>query len=547
MSLVTTTESQQFKANTTAVLAVMAHDILSVNWYDDAIFSQTRSSSLFGIVSLLLSSSSDFPFLEIENKANPHGLFILSQNISGGSGGASAGELRKITESMSRSPRSHSENASNMLRFQLNSKFKTVQLPGQGPLVISIPFEFYQATISVLPSDHVSSVTMNKIETREMNYSLGLGENFLDVGLHFKPSQENASSIHKHHTISLIRQLRALKIRKGQHHACYLEQDCDLIVYNNRRCGVQPMSRWTATNYTQGYWQLNCTKCTREETCNWEEAHWVELSHQENPKKKAAAPALQTSLKNYQLLFVGDSTNRGIMQSLMERVNGSLYHAIKSHGFIRYDNVGLANNFSFTYYPIFWKKEQPTFAESLHSIASNCGTKGKEERTILVIGGVQWLTEMQITELNNFIKGRGIPPGNVYIKTHGSGFHVNTSYTTIHHSKESLRKLYARNEALKRRAQGYGFRVIDTLQVTQSRYKEFHQGACACHFHKVIRQHAERDNSKRSSIYTALQTRGLTEESSSPLYHIAGPIHNAYSDILIRDMSLQLSKRLYFS
>ena len=41
------------------------------------------------------------------------------------------------------------------------------------------------------------------------------------------------------------------------------------------------------------------------------------------------------------------------------------------------------------------------------------------------------------------------------------------------------------NTSLRRQALIYGFRVIDTLQMTLSRYKEFVQGACACHFHKV--------------------------------------------------------------
>lgn len=67
-------------------------------------------------------------------------------------------------------------------------------------------------------------------------------------------------------------------------------------------------------------------------------------------------------------MFLGDSTNRGIMQSLMERVNGTLTSAKKSHTFLAYSGVGDNTSFSFTYYPAFWLKEWPTFVQALYNL-----------------------------------------------------------------------------------------------------------------------------------------------------------------------------------
>ena len=69
-----------------------------------------------------------------------------------------------------------------------------------------------------------------------------------------------------------------------------------------------------------------------------------------------------------QLYFLGDSTNRGMMQSLMERVNTTLYDAAKSHGFIKYRNLGDSTDFNFLYYPAFWKKDSDSFAQSLQNL-----------------------------------------------------------------------------------------------------------------------------------------------------------------------------------
>lgn len=57
------------------------------------------------------------------------------------------------------------------------------------------------------------------------------------------------------------------------------------------------------------------------------------------------------------------------MQSVMELINVTLYHADKSHSLVSYDNIGLSTNFSFTYYPKFWVKNRPTFSETLRELA----------------------------------------------------------------------------------------------------------------------------------------------------------------------------------
>lgn len=48
-------------------------------------------------------------------------------------------------------------------------------------------------------------------------------------------------------------------------------------------------------------------------------------------------------------------------------------------------------------------------------------------------------------------------------------------------------RLVQHNEDIKDQAKVLGFDVVDTFQMTMARYKDFLQGKCACHFHRVIR------------------------------------------------------------
>lgn len=73
-------------------------------------------------------------------------------------------------------------------------------------------------------------------------------------------------------------------------------------------------------------------------------------------------------LTSCQVLFIGDSTNRGMMYFLMERVNSSLEDWGKAHDLLVYRNLNQARTLvSYSYYPQFWleKKLRPTFRQAL--------------------------------------------------------------------------------------------------------------------------------------------------------------------------------------
>ena len=72
-------------------------------------------------------------------------------------------------------------------------------------------------------------------------------------------------------------------------------------------------------------------------------------------------------------MFVGDSTNRGLMHYVTERVNGSLFHWDKTHD-VKVDS-SVNNNrttIGFAYYPQFWKPltDRPTLEQSVLAIIS---------------------------------------------------------------------------------------------------------------------------------------------------------------------------------
>ena len=69
-----------------------------------------------------------------------------------------------------------------------------------------------------------------------------------------------------------------------------------------------------------------------------------------------------------QILFIGDSTNRGIAHYVTERLNGSLTEWDRTHDARVYDNINARQTvISFAYYPQFWMPpgQRPLFEASL--------------------------------------------------------------------------------------------------------------------------------------------------------------------------------------
>lgn len=73
----------------------------------------------------------------------------------------------------------------------------------------------------------------------------------------------------------------------------------------------------------------------------------------------------------FQLLFIGDSTNRGMMHYLIERLNGTLSEWDKTHDIRLYDNINNKRTMvSFAYYPQFWlpTNQRPVFDKALYQL-----------------------------------------------------------------------------------------------------------------------------------------------------------------------------------
>ena len=71
------------------------------------------------------------------------------------------------------------------------------------------------------------------------------------------------------------------------------------------------------------------------------------------------------------MLFIGDSTNRGMMHYLMEQINDTLTEWDKTHDIKVYLNLNeQRTSVSFTYYPQFWlpTSQRPMFDTALYQL-----------------------------------------------------------------------------------------------------------------------------------------------------------------------------------
>jgi len=67
-------------------------------------------------------------------------------------------------------------------------------------------------------------------------------------------------------------------------------------------------------------------------------------------------------------LFLGDSTNRGMMFFLVERLNSSLGVWVRAHDTLVYRDLNRGRTLvSYSYYPQFWldQDQRPTFKQAL--------------------------------------------------------------------------------------------------------------------------------------------------------------------------------------
>ena len=111
-----------------------------------------------------------------------------------------------------------------------------------------------------------------------------------------------------------------------------------------------------------------CTDCRSEKSCHWNVAKWQPdtCSYRYFTNDK-----IQKCLEKKNILFIGDSTNRGIMHHLIERTNGTLNSMDKTHTLKTYPYLNKGNtNMAFAYYPHFWlpAKHRPKFHKVLYQL-----------------------------------------------------------------------------------------------------------------------------------------------------------------------------------
>ena len=277
---------------------------------------------------------------------------------------------------------------------------------------------------------------------------------------------------------------------------CSLVQDCSMRIYPEVPCGLHPTpvqispnkvnsSYWIQSfeNSTKictngavpGRWLVPCETCDDEHTCVWNNLEWIPFDCHYD---LVSRDRLVQCFARKHLLLIGDSTNRGIMHYLLERLNGSLSEADKTHDTKHYElilttgsnypTISINVSMTFMYYPKFWipLPNRPSFAQALQQLltkikVSNISSYSQHHQSkdlVFIVGGVQWIakkhlkiikeklelyvykdiylfhfycnsfhyfTIVKCTKLyKHYINSRfGLNEAKVVIKTLGSGFH----------------------------------------------------------------------------------------------------------------------------
>ncbi|KAK7493631.1 hypothetical protein BaRGS_00015143 [Batillaria attramentaria] len=370
---------------------------------------------------------------------------------------------------------------------------------------------------------------------RFANFTLGLGSNTLRIFVvdttHDEPWVLNT------YTITVVRHEADYGLGPFlpgiPHVVCSLKQDCSLPFAPKEPCGLQPVtwvSSWSRfishrdnlpvcdSGDTSGRWYVPCTSCRDDDgRCYWHEAVWSSTQCKEPVLPQSE---LQRCFSDKKVLFIGDSTNRGILHYLLQRVNGSLQVWDKTHHLRVYP--ALNNNstlFSFAYYPQFWLPAQhrPVFDKALYQLIRKTLPLDNSSNTVVVVGGVHWLAKHHLKVVQTALAREGLTGAQVVVKGLGSGFHQPVS--GVHRlSQKEQEKLLWHNQHVLRYARQQGMEVVDTFNMTMARYSHFLQGRCTCHFHRITPQkiHKKADG-----------------QSSTTTYAVEGDINAAYAEKVI--------------
>uniref|UniRef100_A0A7M4FXL6 Cadherin like and PC-esterase domain containing 1 n=1 Tax=Crocodylus porosus TaxID=8502 RepID=A0A7M4FXL6_CROPO len=433
----------------------------------------------------------------------------------------------------------------------LNPKFN----PRIREYYFEVPFDMVTVKIGAEPSNCQCQVHLDEKKGPSVaNYPLGLGINKISI-LVTDESQPNPEIVSSY-IITVYREDRPSLPLFDDYMVCGFVQDCGSLIQPKEPCGLKPLSPeyFSAISQTQlktcetgdpkGQWIVPCLSCSDNRTCDWRAITWQPQNCHHAVLTK---PELQQCVEGRRILFIGDSTNRGIMYYLIQRVNETLQEWQKTHDVKIYHNINEGKTFiSYSYYPRFWLsvKQRPTFEKALEQLLQRSHPLENTDQTVLVVGGVQWLNSNHLQIIQKVLKRENLSNILVVIKSVGMGFHLPVD--GIHSlSQTEVQNLWNENMVILDTAKRYGYEVVDTFILTMGRYKEFLQGKCGCHFHEVVKSKTSKENPRvtmKLSMHYALgqyfnsqsklsQLQDYAMNSQSP-YHVRGPINQVYSEIL---------------
>lgn len=378
-----------------------------------------------------------------------------------------------------------------------------------------------------------------------INYTLGLGQNYLSLFVvditHSELWIVNTYSIfvHRKNPDGISKQ------SDKEINVCELSRECHLKISHHTSCPLSSSKYKSWSFYTEtknllpncttgdakGRWLVPCYDCHNNKTCDWSKTVWqpINCNHPHIPRL-----FMKSCLSEKKLLFIGDSTNRGIMHYIMEQANDTLTEWDKTHNLKVYTNINQKKtSVSFVYYPQFWlpNDQRPVFDKALYQLIKKNSPLENNHNTILIIGGVHWLAAHHLNVVIKALKREKLSKIKIIIKTLGAGFHQPVDGVHCLTQKEQ-KKLTIHNQNVINLARKNGFYIVDTFNMTMARYRDFMQGKCACHFHRV--------KETLPSFTQYLQTLhriGQNDTADMPIiYHVEGPINAAYSEIILNQI-----------
>ncbi|XP_023206089.1 cadherin-like and PC-esterase domain-containing protein 1 isoform X2 [Xiphophorus maculatus] len=487
--------------------------------------SSSSSSAPPSLLLLLLLRISRHHHLQSSREANPP---TNQQPVSGSPGGScSDPRLRQI----------YSEPP-----LSLTPPFN----PSMKEYRAEVPFDTVMVRIRPEPISAACVVRLDDHRgPRTANFPVGMGTSQISVLV--TDGAEPRPVVMTIYTVHIYRESRPSLPAFGDHVTCSFLQDCGMRVQPGRSCGLQPHLlpqspvRPCGSGHVPGRWVVPCLSCSDNRTCDWREVVWQPDGCYHPLVRR---PLLQDCMANRKVMFIGDSTNRGMMFFLMERVNGSLQAWGRAHHTLLYRNLNRRRTqVSYSYYPRFWLEgsHRPTFRQALLQLINRSRPLENSEQTVLVVGGVQWLNSDHLRTVQDVLDRESLSQVLVVVKSLGMGFHLPVDGIRSLSLME-IRGLFRDNAELISTARRLRFEAVDTFSVTVGRYKEFLQGRCACHFHEVEKlrssDQADGEASTRKKPGTRTGSHSVLDVeqevgSKAPTFRVHGAVNQVYSEILL--------------